>query len=119
VDGRRALHLRVDQPKNGQRASLNWAAQYELAGAVAQLDRACGWQPQGRGFESHQLHSDRRRDGFETVGANPFRNHFGLYMERAATGERFLVTRRGKPYVRLLPAADQLPLTGLPEPESM
>jgi prevent-host-death family protein len=31
-------------------------------------------------------------------------------MERAAAGERFLVTRRGKPYVRLLPAADPLPL---------
>jgi len=25
-------------------------------------------------------------------------------MERAAAGEEFLVTRRGKPYVRLVPA---------------
>jgi prevent-host-death family protein len=31
-------------------------------------------------------------------------------MERAAAGEEFLVTRRGKPYVRLLPARDQLDL---------
>jgi len=31
-------------------------------------------------------------------------------MERAAAGEEFFVTRRGKPYVRLLPARDQLAL---------
>ena len=30
------LHLRLDPPENGQRASLNWAADYEF-GAVAQL----------------------------------------------------------------------------------
>jgi len=30
------------------------------AGAVAQLARASGWQPEGRGFESPQLHSQRR-----------------------------------------------------------
>jgi antitoxin (DNA-binding transcriptional repressor) of toxin-antitoxin stability system len=29
-------------------------------------------------------------------------------MECATAGEEFLVTRRGKPYVRLLPASDQL-----------
>lgn len=33
-------------------------------------------------------------------------------MQRAAAGERFLVTRRGKPYVRLIPADDQIPLPG-------
>ncbi len=31
-------------------------------------------------------------------------------MQRAHAGERFLVTRRGKPYVRLIPATDQPPL---------
>jgi antitoxin (DNA-binding transcriptional repressor) of toxin-antitoxin stability system len=31
-------------------------------------------------------------------------------MERSAGGEEFLVTRRGKPYVRLLPAREQLAL---------
>jgi antitoxin (DNA-binding transcriptional repressor) of toxin-antitoxin stability system len=31
-------------------------------------------------------------------------------MERAAAGEEFFVTRRGKPYVRLLAARDQLDL---------
>jgi prevent-host-death family protein len=42
------------------------------------------------------------------VGANEFRNRFGWYMERAAAGEEFLVERRGKPYVRLVPAAPPL-----------
>jgi len=28
-------------------------------------------------------------------------------MERAAAGEELFITRRGKPYVRLLPASDQ------------
>lgn len=45
-----------------------------------------------------------------TVGAHEYRNHFGWYMERAAAGETFLVTRRGKPYARLMPPADPLPL---------
>ena len=44
------------------------------------------------------------------MGAHQFRNLFGWYMQRTAAGERFFVTRRGKPYVRLLPARDQIPL---------
>jgi len=39
-----------------------------------------------------------------TVGANPFRDRFGYWMERAADGEEVLITRRGKPLVRLGPA---------------
>jgi antitoxin (DNA-binding transcriptional repressor) of toxin-antitoxin stability system len=35
------------------------------------------------------------------VGAHKFRNHFGYYMERAAAGTEILVSRRGKPYVRV------------------
>ncbi len=42
------------------------------------------------------------------IGAHEFRNHFGWYAERAAAGEEFLVTRRGKPYVRLSAAHRQL-----------
>jgi prevent-host-death family protein len=37
-------------------------------------------------------------------------------MQRAHAGETFLVTRRGKPYVRLLPADDQASLDDV-EPE--
>ena len=44
------------------------------------------------------------------VGAHEFRNRFGWYMERAAAGESFLITRRGKPYARLSPPYEQLDL---------
>ena len=104
---RRALWLRLTPPKNRQRACLNWASEYELAGAVAQLEVASRWQREGRGFESHQLHSSRS-DETEAVGAHEYRNHFGWYMERAAAGESFLITRRGKPYARLSPPSEQL-----------
>jgi prevent-host-death family protein len=48
------------------------------------------------------------------LGAYEYRQKFGWYMERAAAGESFLITRRGRPYARLVPPADQL---DLPVPE--
>jgi len=44
------------------------------------------------------------------VGAHEFRNRFGWYMERAAAGEAILVTRRGKPHLRLSAVAPALDL---------
>lgn len=111
-DGMRGLSLRVAPTQNGQIASINWAEDFLLEGAVAQLGRAPAWHAGGRGFESHQLHSPIQPDR-QVVGAHDFRNDFGWYMERAAAGEEFFVTRRGKPYVRLLPARDQLDLEGV------
>jgi prevent-host-death family protein len=104
-EGRHAIHLRLTEPRNGQRASINAAAKFEFHGAVAQLARASGWQPEGRGFESPQLHSPSVPESPVVVGANEFRNRFGWYMERAAAGEEFHVERRGRPYVRLTAAA--------------
>ena len=37
VAGRSALQLRLAAPRNGQRAALNWAADYSFPGAIAQL----------------------------------------------------------------------------------
>ena len=107
--GKKQLHLRLEPPRNGQRGAINMAEQYTF-GAVAQLARATRWQRVGRGFESPQLHSRPAEEtpgtaGSETVGAHMFRNHFGYYLERAAGGDEILITRRGKPYARLLPAA--------------
>jgi prevent-host-death family protein len=99
---RRAIYLRLSPPRNGQRACVNLAADFAFAGAVAQLARASGWQPEGRGFESPQLHNDPPATE-TTVGAHEFRNRFGWYTERAAAGETFLVTRRGRPLARLSP----------------
>jgi prevent-host-death family protein len=42
----------------------------------------------------------------QTVGCHEFRNHLGYYLEHAASGEAVSITRRGKPFARLLPASD-------------
>ncbi|MGH2876952.1 MAG: type II toxin-antitoxin system Phd/YefM family antitoxin [Solirubrobacteraceae bacterium] len=39
-----------------------------------------------------------------TIGANAFRDRFGLWMEAAAAGQELLITRHGRPMVRLVPA---------------
>jgi len=45
---------------------------------------------------------------------NEYRQKLGWYMERAAAGESFLITRRGKPYARLCPPSQQLDLSTRP-----
>jgi prevent-host-death family protein len=105
---RTSVLLRLTPPKNGQRACLNRAVDFELAGAVAQLDRATRWQRVGQGFESPQLHSPPP-EAFQ-VGAHEFRNHFGYYLEKAGEGHEVLVSRRGRPYVRLTPVEAPLRL---------
>jgi prevent-host-death family protein len=39
-----------------------------------------------------------------TVGCNPFRHHFGYWIDVVAAGQDVVVTRRGKPRLRLTPA---------------
>jgi PD-(D/E)XK nuclease superfamily protein len=115
VDGMRGLHLRLAPPRNGQRAALNWAADYEL-GAIAQLGERLSGTQEVAGSSPASSTSSQPPSGSEIeVGANKFRRLFGWYMERAAAGEEFLVRRRGKPYVKLSPAAE--PLTVVPFPK--
>jgi prevent-host-death family protein len=104
VDGQCAVQLRLAPARNGQRAALNWADKYRL-GAVAQLAERRRGTAEARG--SNPL-SSTRKDGdaapaTEEVGAHEFRNHFGLFMERAAAGAEILIRRRGRPYARLGP----------------
>ncbi len=98
VAGRRGIQLRVTPPRNGQRACLNLAVDFELPGAIAQLgerlrgtQEAAGSSPASSTSLPDTLH----------VGAHQFRNHFGYYLERAADGHEILVSRRGRPYVRV------------------
>jgi PD-(D/E)XK endonuclease len=45
IAGRNMVFLRLDRPRNNQRAALNWATAYEFPGAVAQLaERLTGSQ---------------------------------------------------------------------------
>jgi prevent-host-death family protein len=98
IDGQTQIHLRLDPPRNGQRAAVHYASDYPF-GAVAQLEERLAGSEEARG--SNPLSSTSRT----TVGAHEFRNRFGWYMERAAAGEVIDVTRRGRPTVSLQPAA--------------
>ncbi len=97
----RQITLRISPVRNGQKACLNWAADYELSGAIAQLgERFAG--------SEEVVGSSPTSSTPETIGAYEYRQKSGWYMERAAAGETFLITRRGKPYARLSPPHEQL-----------
>jgi prevent-host-death family protein len=38
-----------------------------------------------------------------TVGANAFRDGFGRWMDRVADGEEVVITRHGRPRIRMKP----------------
>jgi prevent-host-death family protein len=103
VAGRKAIDLRISPPKNGQRACINLDQDFLLPGAVAQLEERLNGIQEARG--SNPLSSTPTDDGPKRVhiGSNEFRHHFGWYLERAAAGEEIHISRRGKPYARLLP----------------
>lgn len=110
-EGRSTIWLRIGQTKNGQRAALNWAADYEFSGAVAQLAERFAGSEEARGSnplsstppaEEAVASSEQVADNVINVGAHQFRNHFGHYMEQAAGGAEVLVSRHGSPFVRLL-----------------
>jgi prevent-host-death family protein len=110
VAGRSAIQLRLTPPKNRQRACINLAADFELPGAVAQLVEHQSGTLRARG--SSPLSSTSAPPPPDTlhVGANQFRNHFGFNLEKAGEGHEVLVSRRGRPYVRLTPVEPPLRL---------
>jgi antitoxin (DNA-binding transcriptional repressor) of toxin-antitoxin stability system len=108
AEGRSAIRLRIAPPKNAQRACINLASKYRL-GAIAQL----GERPAGSRevVGSSPTSSTPSADGPRTVGANEFRDHFGYWIERAASGDQFLITRHGRAFARLGPPDPQLATT--------
>jgi prevent-host-death family protein len=103
VAGRRGVHLRTAPPRNGQRACINLAADFEFPGAIAQL----GEHLSGTQGVAGSSPASSTPSGVE-VGSNEFRNQFGYYLERAAAGEEILIRRHGRPYARLVPVQPQL-----------
>jgi prevent-host-death family protein len=99
VAGRRQISLRLAPTLNGQRACVNLAATFEFSGAVAQLGEHHAGSVGARG--SSPLSST---PAAVDVGCHQFRNHFGYYLERAAAGAEVRISRRGRPYARLVPA---------------
>jgi prevent-host-death family protein len=105
--GRRSIHLRLSPPKNAQRACITLAAHYELSGAVAQLEEHRDGIARVRGsspLSSTLSSTDLEPLVVHRLGSNEFRNHFCYYLERAAAGEEIRISRRGRPYARLVPA---------------
>ena len=107
VAGQYGVHLRLAPARNGQRAGLHFANQYLFSGAVAQLGERRHGMAEATG-SSPVSSTSQATAGAEVVGAHDFRCLFGWYVQQAAAGHEILVTRRGKPYVRLVPARDQL-----------
>ncbi len=100
---RKGIWLRVQAPLNGQRACLNDASQFEFQGAIAQLgERSAGSRKAGGSSPPSSTPSHTE------VGCHEFRNHFGFYLEQAAAGQEIQISRRGRPYARLVPAQAQL-----------
>ena len=103
--GRYAVQLRVKPARNAQRACINLADDFDFEGAIAQL-------------------GERRRGTAEVAGSSPasstsspvavgcdsFRDRFGYWLDRAVRGEHFLITRRGKPLAKLIPAGAPMTL---------
>jgi prevent-host-death family protein len=97
--GRTSIYLRVSPPRNGQRACINLACDFELSGAVAQLGEHRRGTAGARGSSPLSSTPPSTVD----VGCHQFRNHFGYYLERAAAGDEIRISRRGRPYARLVP----------------
>jgi prevent-host-death family protein len=104
VAGLGLFTLRLSPARNNQRAALNSAAEYEFPGAVAQLEERVAGSDEVRGSSPLSSTVDDYAAPTEEVGANEFRNRFGLYLERAAAGAEISISRHGRPYARLVPA---------------
>ena len=104
IDGQAQIWLRTSPPANAQRACINLAEDYEFAGAVAQLEERRAGSAKVRG--SSPLSSTPSAP--LQTGCHEFRNHFGYYLEQAAAGHEIEISRRGRPYARLVPAQPQL-----------
>jgi prevent-host-death family protein len=99
--GRRAIYLRLSEPRNSQRACVNLASDFSFDGAVAQLEERRAGSAKARG--SNPLSSTTSVPA-EVIGSHELRERFGWYMERAAAGDVFRITRHGTPFVRMGPA---------------
>ena len=103
------FYLRSAPTRNGQRAGLHFAGDYAL-GAIAQLEERLHGMQEVVGSSPTSSTPPAEAAHPTVIGAHEFRNRFGWYMERAAAGEPILITRRGKPHLRLTPASPQLGL---------
>ena len=103
---RHEVRLRLTPARNNQQACITLADDYDFNGAVVQLARTRHWQCRGQGFESPQLHSSSSPEGLpaRTIGCEELRETLGQVIDQVAAGEEIVVTRRGRPRLKLVPA---------------
>jgi prevent-host-death family protein len=98
-EGLSYVHLRLAPTRNGQVLGVRMAADYQL-GAVAQLaERSAGSRKAG----GSNPPSSTQKVGPNHIGSQDLRRRLGHLTHRAAAGEVFHITRRGKPLCRLMP----------------
>ncbi len=108
-----SIQLRLAPPRNRQRAAIHYAAEYELAGAVAQLGERFAGSEEATGSSPVSSTPSSGSDGPElTIGAHEFRNQLGYWMQLVAAGEEVVITRRGRRFARLVAAQPRLRPTG-------
>ena len=108
IAGKFSLQLRRGPTRNGQRAALNWAADYGLSGAIAQLGERRRGTAEAVGSSPTSSTSGSTDGTPITIGAHEFRERFGYWMEVGASGQEIVVTRRGRPSVHLAPMQPRL-----------
>ena len=99
------VRLRLTPTRNHQQACITLADDYDFNGAVVQLARTRHWQCRGQGFESPQLHSFSSPEALpaRTMGSEQLRERLGHVMDQVAAGEEVIITRRGRPRMKLSP----------------
>ena len=100
--GNYLVSLRLTPPRNGQRACINLADDYEFHGAIAQLGERLHGMQEVAG--SSPASSTSNVVTPVTIGSDLFRDRLGEWMQRAGAGEEILVTHRGRPRVRMTAA---------------
>jgi prevent-host-death family protein len=116
VAGKSMLYLRVTPPRNSQRSCINLAEDRSFDGAIAQLgERLRGTQEVAGSSPASSTESPEP----VTVGVNAFRDGLGVWMDRVAAGEEVILTRHGRPKIRLSPATGHVvPANGCVAPLS-
>ena len=79
--GKGQLYLRLNLPRNHQRASINLARDYTFEGAIAQLGERLAGSQKGVGSSPTGSTESEASTGPQ-IGADEFRRLFGWYMER-------------------------------------
>jgi prevent-host-death family protein len=98
----RQMLLRLKPARNSQRSCINLAGKYAFDGAIAQLGERRHGMAEAVG--SSPTSSTIAEPSHQMVSAVAFRDSFGDWMDRVAAGEHVIVTRRGRPRIRLSPA---------------